>query len=153
MSFCTHMMVNPNMEAAHYGALPTALHSDGTAEDQNQEYGTLASTNIVRYSPSSLALKFNSLRTAFLCLSFNELGSDPKPPVMGTGRAILLLLCGFGRLSMKNDELRDSVPCKMTFFLNHFPYNLPETNLTALDMQHQICMITTYIQARGDWSG
>lgn len=38
--------------------------------------------------PSSLALKFNSLRTAFLCLSFSELGSDPKPPVMGTGKAI-----------------------------------------------------------------
>ena len=33
-------------------------------------------------SPASSELKFKSLRTAFLCLSLSELGSEPKPPVM-----------------------------------------------------------------------
>lgn len=33
-------------------------------------------------SPASSELKFKSLRTAFLCLSLSELGSDPKPPVI-----------------------------------------------------------------------
>lgn len=45
-------------------------------------------------SPASSELKFKSLRTAFLCLSLSELGSEPKPPVMAAISCGVVLLGG-----------------------------------------------------------